>query len=855
MPALDNIAAAKRFKLKPSTAKEEWEKHKQQNEHITNEEWAQKIDQLMALVGLEEVKAQFLSILAKIDTCRDQQAALNSDSDKRFNVIFQGNPGTGKTTVALIYGEFMHLVGALESKKMKNTTGAKLAYRGPKGAKKSIKKLLSDSDGGTLFVDEAYQLVAPHSSNQGRQALDVILTEMENNIEKLLAIFAGYKSDMEAFFEHNPGLASRIPYTLTFADFSDDELWKIMCDKIEAKYGGRMKVDDDMGGLYMHIAIRRLGLGRGSKSFGNARAVENLLATISERQALRIRNEVRKHKNDQHNHGDPDRFFFKKEDLIGPDPSQASKDSQAWKELEKLIGLDSVKKSVKQLFRMIEFNYKRELAERNPVRVPLNQVFVGNPGTGKTTVARLYGQILADLGLLSRGDVVLKNPSDFIGDAVGKSEANTRAILASTVGKVLVIDEAYMLHPGDMQTDSYRSGVIDTIVAEVQGVLGEDRAIILVGYEDKLKNMFHHANPGLSRRFPIESPFRFDNFTVSELENIMRKKMKEQDLDATDDAYEVARGIFERALMRPNFSNAGEVERLMADAKMNYESRYANVDVLERPFEVVFESQDIDPNFNRTSAGVGTCRKLLEGRVGENVIVKLERFQKLSIVAHKRGLDPRDWVPTNFIFKGPPGTGKTTAALEMGKIFYDIGFLSTSTVVSCTSSDLIGQYIGQTAPKTKLQLQKALGKVLVIEEAQQLKEPHYASEAANELIQFLSMVENKGRIVVVLVGLTDEMNQLMAARPGLSGLFTEEIKFENIGPDKCVSLLNHELQKGQVEAPFLEDPSSTAYKKVLEYFNDVNRLSTWSNAHHIQALAKSIGFTHLQEMVDNTASD
>jgi len=128
------------------------------------------------------------------------------------------------------------------------------------------------------------------------------------------------------------------------------------------------------------------------------------------------------------------------------------------------------------------------------------------------------------------------------------------------VGKVLIIDEAYMLHSGDNQPDSYRSGVIDTIIAEVQGVLGEDRCIILVGYEDRLKNMFHHANPGLPRRFPIENPFRFENFSVPQLEEILELKMKEQDLHASKDALRVTREFLERALMRPNFSNAGEVE-------------------------------------------------------------------------------------------------------------------------------------------------------------------------------------------------------------------------------------------------------------------------------------------------------
>ncbi|KAI0186840.1 hypothetical protein EV127DRAFT_500138, partial [Xylaria flabelliformis] len=134
----------------------------------------------------------------------------------------------------------------------------------------------------------------------------------------------------------------------------------------------------------------------------------------------------------------------------------------------------------------------------------------GDPGTGKTTVARLYGRILADLGYLSRGDVVFKTPADFIGDCLGKSEAQTKRILEASLGKVLVVDEAYMLDPGNTNggQNEFKSGVLDTFVSVVQGLSCKDRCIILVGYKDRMRAMFRNANPGLSRRFPIEQPFR-----------------------------------------------------------------------------------------------------------------------------------------------------------------------------------------------------------------------------------------------------------------------------------------------------------------------------------------------------------
>ena len=303
----------------------------------------------------------------------------------------------GKTTVARLYAKFLASVGVLPGTSIKETSGARLASDGVQACKKLIEEVLN-SGGGAIFIDEAYQLTSSLSSGGGH-VLDFLLPEVENLTGKIVFILAGYNKQMESFFAHNPGLPSRFPHEFQFDDYDDADLRRILEYQLKKRFKGRMKAEDDLDGLYCRIVARRVGYGRvqGREGFGNARAVENAFSRILSRQATRLARERRAGKT-------PDDMRLTQEDLIGPEPSHALSGNVSWERLKALTGLNSVKDSIESLFQSIRYNYERELDEKPLLQFNLNRVFLGSPGTGKTTVAKLYGKILADIGFLSNGE-------------------------------------------------------------------------------------------------------------------------------------------------------------------------------------------------------------------------------------------------------------------------------------------------------------------------------------------------------------------------------------------------------------------------------------------------------------------
>jgi len=175
----------------------------------------------------------------------------------------------------------------------------------------------------------------------------------------------------------------------------------------------------------------------------------------------------------------------------------------------------------------------------------------------------------------------------------------------------------------------------------------------------------------------------------------------------------------------------------------------------------------------------------------------------------------------------------------MGKVFYDMGMLSSPEYVECSASDLIAPYVGQTGPKTVAVLKRGLGKVLFVDEAYRLGEGQFAKEAIDELVDSLTKPQFFGRLVVILAGYSENMNRLLQVNPGLSSRFPEEVVFQNMLADECYTLLQRQLKAAGIE--FIPDNcQSKGHNDVIKHFNKLSRLPSWGNGRDVKTLSKAI---------------
>lgn len=256
---------------------------------------------------------------------------------------------------------------------------------------------------------------------------------------------------------------------------------------------------------------------------------------------------------------------------------------QLFQELNKLVGLSSVKQLVKEIQAFVEIQQRRLALQLVSQPVVLHQIFMGNPGTGKTTVARIIGKMFKEMGVLSKGHLVEVERADLVAEYIGQTAQRTRDNLKKAAGGILFIDEAYSLARGGEK--DFGKEAIDTLVKTMED-RRSDLIVILAGYSDPMKE-FLQTNPGLRSRFPIT--IEFPDYTSYELFQIAESMLDDRQYNLNKEARRKLFRLIDRTKndSKENFGNARVVRNMIEKAirrqavRLVHKSEFTRDDLME----------------------------------------------------------------------------------------------------------------------------------------------------------------------------------------------------------------------------------------------------------------------------------
>ena len=780
---------------------------------------------LDSFIGMDEVKRAVREIAYSVKNSIERAArGLGEQEKMSMHIILTGNPGTGKTTIARKLGEILTAIGYLDSGHVVEVDRAQMVspYQGE--TPKIVDRLCDKAMGGILFVDEAYSL-APVSQGgdrdrQGIQALEKLMKRMEDDRGKFVVIAAGYRTEMDNLFRINPGFKSRFNYFLNIEDYSPEQLYDIMLVFAkEKKY-----IISSQAEARVRAHIEQLYNSR-DKDFANGRTMRSLFDEICKKQAQRLQSkDISQLSNSQ-------LMTIEDEDIPFDAPQEVDY-SECLRKLDGLVGLSAVKKEIGSLAAFLNLQIKR--GETNTFQGK-HYVFTGNPGTGKTTVARIMADVFKTLGILSRGHLVEADRAKLVAGYSGQTAIKTNQLIDTAMGGVLFIDEAYTLKSSD--NDAFGAEAVDTLLKRLEDDRGKFICIV-AGYTDQMHD-FIDSNPGLKSRFT--QTIHFDDYTPEELTQIFLNLAVGKNFVIDEPTKQAVGRYFEQLYLRrdKNFGNAREarsifdqtIERqsqrlvkLMGDPGFKEEDMFC-ITAEDLPTTQGEKARPLDEVLNELDDFVGmrTVKNSIRRLAVQSMFIK----QRAAM-----GAGGVQQMVMNFILTGSPGTGKTSIARKMGEILNSMEILPTNRVLEVSRATIVGKYMGETPKIVNNICDRAIGGILFIDEAYTLSDQsdQYGKEAVDTLMK--RMEDDRGKFVVIASGYKDRMEEFLQMNPGLASRFTHKLHIEDYNEDELLAIFKKMAQKEHYTL------SPTAEFKALDVIFKMvmNRDASFGNAREMRNL-------------------
>ena len=753
-----------------------------------------------SFIGMNEVKQAVREMAYTVQNNMQRvERGLGEAQKISMHTVLTGNPGTGKTTIARKLGEILAAIGYLDSGHVVEVDRSKMVSQYQGETPKVVNDLCDKAMGGILFVDEAYTLAPVSSSGerdvQGAQALETLMKRMEDDRDKFVVIAAGYRMEMDNLFRINPGVRSRFNYFLNLEDYNPDELFQIM--QVFAQ--GKQYVFSPDAEKLARKQIKEMYDTR-EKDFANGRSMRQLFDEICKRQAGRLQ------KGDISAMSNEELMTIEVQDIPYEEP-KAVDCSECLKKFDGMVGLESVKKEVTSLAAFLTLQIKR--GETNTFQGK-HYVFTGNPGTGKTTVARIMADVFKTLGILSRGQLVEADRSKLVAGFSGQTAIKTNQLIDSAIGGVLFIDEAYTLKSNDQ--DAFGNEAIDTLLKRLEDDRGKFICIV-AGYTNQMHD-FIDSNPGLKSRFT--QTIHFEDYTPDELTQIFVNMATSKKFVLDDEMRAAVHRQFEQLYLRrdKNFGNAREARRIFDQTVERQSERLVrqmsepDVQVCDDvadgfQFEDMYKLtvQDLPMSQSSSARPLDEVLNELDDFIGMHSVKNaIRRLAVQSMFIKQRaamGAGNVQQMTMNFILTGNPGTGKTSIARKMGEVLQAMEVLPTANVIEASRATLVGKYMGETPKIVNAMCDKAMGGILFIDEAYTLSDQNdqYGKEAIDTLMK--RMEDDRGKFVVIVAGYQDKMEQFLMMNAGLASRFTYKLHIEDYTQEELFAIFKKMAEKQQ----------------------------------------------------------
>ena len=490
-------------------------------------------------VGMERIEQYFSRKAREIEEAL-KMGGSEEDIPLRPMLLI-GNPGTGKTSVANLLARLychFHLLGTSQTIEV---SGSTLASSFTGGTQEKVLEYVKRAQErkALLFVDEAHQFVTSHFDGEG--ALKAFMNPLTDRKHPFMAVFAVYPNMLEKFLALDSGADRRFE-RLVLEDYTGAQLFAIL-QKMMEKNRPPLTFSAEAEALSRRVC-NYIYVSR-TEQTGNAGRIERLLEEMNFRRRERCHNAGLAIGSPEYARLEPSDI---PPELVSQLPPEDASTEEIMRELDALCGLESVKREVRDLVHVARNNRFREQQGLPVVPMSLHMAFLGNPGTGKTSVARLIGRLYQSIGLLSRGQLVEVQRADLVAGYVGQTAIKTQEAFDRAIGGALFIDEAYTLASGG--ANDFGQEAIDTLLKNMEDHR-DDALVIAAGY-DKPMERFLQSNPGLLSRF--SKVLHFDDYSTEELLAIFKALCKQGGYALSEEAETVARRRIE-AENGPSFGN------------------------------------------------------------------------------------------------------------------------------------------------------------------------------------------------------------------------------------------------------------------------------------------------------------